>query len=296
MTSENSKEIVIVTGAGAIGQAIARRISAGKTVLFADINKEAGERAADGLRSIGFETESIEVDVSSRDSVKAMAAAAIKLGSVVHLVHTAGLSPAQASPEAIVAVDLVGTANVLDEVGSVIASGGSGVVISSQAGYMLPPLSAEQNQALGQTPADELSQLPFLQPSEVPNSGMAYALAKRANTLRVQAASVEWGDRGARLNSLSPGIIMTPLAQDEFNGPGGEGYREMVETSSVGRVGTPDEVGTAAAFLLGRDGAFITGSDLLIDGGVIAAIATGRYELTLGGGDDASSKSLGHAG
>ena len=221
MQSKNTREIVIVTGAGAIGQAIARRVSAGRTILFADINGEAGERAASALRSVGFEAESTQVDVSSRESVKAMAAKAVELGSVTHLVHTAGLSPAQASPEAIVAVDLIGTANVLEEIGEVIAVGGSGVVISSQAGHMLPPLTQEQNQALGQTPAEDLAQLSFLQPSEVPNSGFAYALAKRANTLRVQAASVTWGDRGARLNSLSPGIIMTPLAQDELNGPGG---------------------------------------------------------------------------
>lgn len=148
---------------------------------------------------------------------------------------------------------------------------------------MLPALPAEQNHALVQTVASELDQLPFVQPDTITDSGIAYAVAKRANTLRVQAASVEWGDRGVRLTSLSPGIIMTPLAQDELNGPGGEGYRKMISTSAAGRVGTPDEIGAAAAFLLGIDPAFITGSDLLIDGGVVPAIATGRYELTLGG-------------
>ena len=148
---------------------------------------------------------------------------------------------------------------------------------------MLPALPQEQNEALSRTPASELDQLSFLQPDTITNSGIAYAVSKRANTLRVRAASVEWGDRGARLNSLSPGIIMTPLARDEMNGPGGEGYRRIIRASAAGRVGTPDEVGAAAAFLMGPDGSFITGADLLIEGGLIAAIATGRYELKIGG-------------
>ena len=200
----------------------------------------------------------------------------------MHLVHTAGLSPAQASPQAIINVDLIGVAYALEEFGAVIAAGGSGIVIASQAGHMIPPLPAEQNQALASTPADELAALPFLQPDAITNSGAAYAVAKRANALRVQAASVIWGDRGARLNSLSPGIIMTPLALDELNSPAGAAYQEMIKASAAGRVGTPDEIATTAAFLMGRDGAFITGADLLIDGGVIAAITTGRFKVALG--------------
>jgi NAD(P)-dependent dehydrogenase (short-subunit alcohol dehydrogenase family) len=172
---------------------------------------------------------------------------------------------------------------VLEEFGQVIAAGGSGVVIASQAGHMISPLPAEQHQALATTPADELPALPFLQPDVVTSSGAAYALAKRANIVRVQAASVQWGDRGARLNSISPGIIMTPLALDELNSGAGEGYQRMIKASAAGRVGTPDEIGATAAFLMGRDGTFITGTDLLIDGGVIAAIAAGRYQLTRGG-------------
>jgi len=215
--------------------------------------------------------------------VAGLAETASALGAVVHVVHTAGLSPAQASPEAIIAVDLVGVAFVLEEFGRIIASGGSGIVIASQAGHMLPPLPAEQNEALARTPAGELAQLPFLQPDIVTNSGAAYALAKRANILRVQAASVDWGDRSARLNSLSPGIIMTPLAMDELNSPAGDAYQRMIKASAAGRVGTPDEIGATAAFLMGRDGSFITGTDLLIDGGVIASIAAGRYQLNMAG-------------
>ena len=283
MSTPAATEVVVLIGTGSIGQAIVRRIGVGKTILLADLNENAAVAAKNGLDSAGFETRTAHVDVASHESVSALAATAASLGTVVHLVHTAGLSPAQASPQAIIAVDLVGLAHVLEEFGHVIAPGGSGIIIASQAGHMLPPLPAEQNQALANTPADELDQLRFLQPDVVTSSGTAYALAKRANILRVQAAaSIHWGDRGARLNSLSPGIIMTPLAMDELNSPAGEAYQRMIKASAAGRVGTPDEIGAAAAFLMGRDGAFITGTDLLIDGGVIAAIAAGRYQLRLG--------------
>ena len=275
-------EVVVVIGAGAIGQAIARRIGVAKTILLADINENAAKQTASLLSGVGYETRTVQVDVSSHESVKALATTAAERGRVVHVIHTAGLSPAQASPEAIIAVDLIGTAFVLEEFGRVIAPGGSGIAIASQAGYMLPPLPPDQNEALARTPADQLAQLPFLQPGVVTNSGAAYAISKRANTLRVQAASVEWGDCGARLNSLSPGIIMTPLAQDELNSPAGEAYQRMIRASAAGRAGTPDEIGAVAAFLMGPDGSFISGSDVLIDGGVIAAIAAGRYSRSMG--------------
>ena len=283
MSSAQTPEIVVVIGAGSIGQAIARRIGVGKTILFADLNTHAARAAATALEGAGYTTITTQVDVSAADSVHALAATAAGLGTVIHLVHTAGLSPAQASPAAIIAVDLVGVAHALEAFGEIVASGGSGIVIASQAGHMLPTLPAEQHQALATTPAGDLPALPFLQPDTITNSGMAYAIAKRANIIRVQAASVQWGDRGARLNSLSPGIIMTPLALDELNSLGGEAYQRMIRASAAGRVGTPDEIGATAAFLMGRDGAFITGTDLLIDGGVIASIAAGRYQLSLGG-------------
>jgi NAD(P)-dependent dehydrogenase (short-subunit alcohol dehydrogenase family) len=283
MSTSTAVELVVVIGAGSMGQAIVRRIGVGKTILLADLNKDAAGTAARTLQAAGFPTSTATVDVASHDSVARLAETASALGAVVHVVHTAGLSPAQASPEAIIAVDLVGVAFVLEEFGRIIASGGSGIVIASQAGHMLPPLPAEQNEALARTPAGELAQLPFLQPDIVTNSGAAYALAKRANILRVQAASVDWGDRSARLNSLSPGIIMTPLAMDELNSPAGDAYHRMIKASAAGRVGTPDEIGAIAAFLMGRDGSFITGTDLLIDGGVIASIAAGRYQLNMAG-------------
>ncbi|GAA2852635.1 short-chain dehydrogenase [Actinoplanes cyaneus] len=276
-------EVTVVIGAGSMGQAIARRIGVGQTILLADINEDNAKATATALTGAGYRTSTAKVDVSSQVSVRELADAAARLGAVTHVVHTAGLSPGQASPEAIIAVDLVGTAHVLDEFARVIAPGGSGIVISSQAGYMIPPLPHEQNEALARTPAGELAALPFLQPDTIVNSGIAYAVAKRANTLRTQAAAVTWGDRGARVNSLSPGIIMTPLALDELNSPAGALYQEMIKASASGRVGTPDEIGTVAAFLMGRDGSFITGSDLLIDGGVIASIAAGRFQVRVGG-------------
>jgi NAD(P)-dependent dehydrogenase (short-subunit alcohol dehydrogenase family) len=272
-----SNEIVVLIGAGGIGQAIARRQGSGRTVLLADRNPDALTAAAQSLEAAGHAVSTHPVDVADRDSVRTLAQAAAQLGDVVNVIHTAGLSPVQASPEAILAVDLVGVAIVLEEFGHVIAPGGSGLVVSSMAGHMraLAPLTAEQEHTLAYTPTDALTALPFV--AAVTDSGAAYALSKRANHLRVQAAAVTWGDRGARVNSISPGIILTPLAKDEMSGPGAAGYQAMIKNSAAGRVGTTDEVATAAAYLL--DAGFVTGSDLLIDGGVIAAMNAGRLGL-----------------
>jgi NAD(P)-dependent dehydrogenase (short-subunit alcohol dehydrogenase family) len=217
--------------------------------------------------------------VRDRKAVHALAQAAADLGDVIAVVSTAGVSPVQAPAQAVLAVDLYGTALVLEEFGAVIAPGGAGVHISSMAGHMPPPLDPETAHALAFTPVEELLALPVLAPDAVPNSGAAYAISKQANHLRVQAAAVPWGDRGARVNCISPGIILTPLARDEMSGPGAEGYQRMIEVSAAGRVGTADEVATAAAFLLGPDAGFITGTDLLIDGGVIAALRAGRWQF-----------------
>jgi NAD(P)-dependent dehydrogenase (short-subunit alcohol dehydrogenase family) len=276
-----SKDVLVVIGAGGIGQAIARRTGPGKQVLLADFNETTLQTAATALDGAGHTVTTQRVDVSDRKSVHTLAQAAADLGDVVHVASTAGLSPVQASAQAVLAVDLYGTALVLDEFGAVIAPGGAGVHISSMAGHMPPPLDPETAHDLAYTPTDELLQLPILAPDAVPNSGVAYGLSKQANHLRVQAAAVTWGDRGARINSISPGIILTPLARDEMSGPGAEGYQKMIETSPAGRVGTADEVATAAAFLLGPDAGFITGTDLLIDGGVIAALRAGRWQLQM---------------
>ena len=238
---------------------------------MADLRQGNADAAAEVLSSAGFEVTAATVDVSSRESIQALVEAAAALGDIAGVIHAAGVSPSQASPEAILHVDLYGTAVLLEEFGNVIAHGGAGVVIASQSGHRLGALTAEQDAALVTTPADELLALPMLQPDQVTDSLHAYQLAKRANSLRVMAEAVRWGKRGARINTISPGIIITPLAKDELTGPRGEGYRRMIQSSPVGRAGTPDEVGTVGALLLGTDGGFITGSDILMDGGVTAA-------------------------
>ncbi|MGZ3776063.1 MAG: SDR family oxidoreductase [Mucilaginibacter sp.] len=265
------KNVIVVIGAGSIGQAIARRVSAGKHILLADIRLENANAAAKVLSEAGFEVSTGIVDVSSAESVRSLVKTATVFGDVTGLIHAAGVSPSQASPETILKVDLYGTALVLEEFGKVIGSGGSGVVIASQSGHRLPALTPEQNKALATTPVEELLALPFLQPDQVKDSLHAYQLSKRGNSLRVMAEAVRWGKRGARINTISPGIIITPLAKDELSGPRGDGYRRMIELSAVGRAGTPDEVGNVGALLMGADGAFITGSDFLMDGGVTAA-------------------------
>jgi NAD(P)-dependent dehydrogenase (short-subunit alcohol dehydrogenase family) len=263
--------VVVVIGAGSIGQAIARRVSAGKQVLLPDLRHESAEAAAKTLGDAGFNVTTVTVDVASSASVHALAEKSASLGEVFGLIHAAGVSPSQATPETILKIDLYGTALVLEEFGEVIARGGSGVVIASQSGHRLPPLSAEQNAALATTPVEQLLELPFLQPRQVKDSLHAYQLSKRGNSLRVMAEAVRWAKRGARVNTISPGIIITPLANDELAGPRGAGYRRMIEASAAKRAGTPDEVGTVGALLMGPDGAFITGSDFLMDGGVTAA-------------------------
>jgi NAD(P)-dependent dehydrogenase (short-subunit alcohol dehydrogenase family) len=268
-------DVIVVIGPGSIGQAIARRVSAGKYVLLADLRSENADAAAEVLSDAGFEVGTATVDVSSRESVHALVQTATALGDVTGLIHAAGVSPSQASPQTILSVDLYGTALVLEEFGNVIAPGGAGVVIASQSGHRLGALTLEQDAALAMTPADDLVALPMLQPDQVKDSLHAYQLSKRGNALRVMAEAVRWGKRGARVNTISPGIIFTPLAKDELTGPRGEGYRRMIELCPAGRGGTPDEVGTVGAFLMGPDGGFITGSDFLMDGGVTAAYRFG---------------------
>jgi len=264
-------DVIVVIGPGSIGQAIARRVGVGKQLLLADLREENARAAAEVLGNAGYETCIATVDVSSRKSVHALVERALALGRVTGVIHAAGVSPSQASPGTILAVDLYGTALVLEEFGNVIAAGGSAVVIASQSGHRLGALTAEQNEALALTPADELLSLPFLQADQVKDPLHAYQLSKRGNSLRVMAEAVRWGKRGARVNTISPGIVITPLAKDELSGPRGESYRRMIELSPVGRAGTPDEVGAVGALLMGPDGAFITGSDFLMDGGVTAS-------------------------
>jgi NAD(P)-dependent dehydrogenase (short-subunit alcohol dehydrogenase family) len=264
-------EVIVVIGPGQIGQAIARRVGVGKHVLLADMRPENAKAAAEVMANAGYEVSVATVDASSREAVHSLVEKATGIGDVSGLIHAAGVSPSQASPATILKVDLYGTALVLQEFGNVIARGGAGVVIASQSGHRLPPLTVEQNKSLATTPVEDLLSLPFLQLGKVTDSLHAYQLSKRGNSLRVMAEAVRWGKRGARVNTISPGIIMTPLAKDELTGPRGAGYRRMIELCPVGRAGTPDEVANVGALLMGPDGSFITGSDILMDGGVTAS-------------------------
>ena len=265
------KDVIVVIGAGLIGQAIARRVGVAKHVLLADMRPDNANAAAEVLGNAGYDVSVATVDASLREAVHGLVETATTLGEITGLIHAAGVSPSQATPATILKVDLYGTALVLQEFGNVIARGGSGVVIASQSGHRLPALTVEQNKALAMTSVEELLALPFLQPDQVTDSLHAYQLAKRGNSLRVMAEALRWAKRGARVNTISPGIIMTPLAKDELSGPRAESYQHMLDASPAGRAGTPDEVGSVGALLMGPDGGFITGSDFLMDGGVTAS-------------------------
>jgi NAD(P)-dependent dehydrogenase (short-subunit alcohol dehydrogenase family) len=273
---KDTKEIVVLIGAGSIGQAIARRVSAGKHILISDIKIENAEQAAKTLSEAGFEVSTSMVDVASSASVHELVSKATSLGIIVGLIHAAGVSPSQATPDTILKVDLYGTALVLEAFGNVIEHGGAGVVISSQSGHRFPALSIEEDKFLATTPVEELLSLPLLDLKNVKDALHAYQLSKRGNSLRVRAEAVRWGKKGARINAISPGIIITPLAKDELNGPRGDGYRKMIAASAVGRAGNPDEVANVASLLMSQEGAFITGSDFLMDGGVTAAYFYGE--------------------
>lgn len=262
------KDVTVVIGAGGIGQAIARRISSGRQVLVANHSQESADAAAKVLQDAGFETTAMVADVSNREMVQTVVRKAQKLGPIKALVQAAGVSPSQAPIESILKVDLYGTAMLLEEFGKVMAEGGSGVVISSQSGYRMPALTAEQDALLATAPADDLLALDFVK--GVKDTLHAYQMSKRCNSLRVRGEAVNWAKRGARINAISPGIIVTPLAHDELYGQRADFYRTMLKKMPAGRAGTPDEVGALAALIMGPDGGFITGSDFLIDGGATA--------------------------
>lgn len=265
------KEVMILTGAGQIGMAIARRMGYSMKIVIGDKNLKNAQAIAKIMTDAGFETVFMEMDLSSRDSIKAMIAEARKYGEIKMLVNAAGVSPSQAPIEAILKVDLYGTAVLLEEVGRVIAPGGVGITISSQSGYRMPALSAEVDEQLACTPTEELLTLEVLQPGNIRDTLHAYQMAKRCNEKRVMAEAVKWGEKGARINSISPGIIVTPLAIDEFNGPRGDFYKNMFAKCPASRPGTADEVANVAELLMSEKGAFITGADFLIDGGATAS-------------------------
>lgn len=266
-----NKDVMILTGAGQIGMAIARRMGYGMKIIIGDRRKENAETVAGILNQAGFDALPVEMDLSSRASILHLIAEAQRYGEIAMLVNAAGVSPSQASVESILKVDLYGTAVLLEEVGKIIRRGGTGVTISSQSGHRLPALGEETDRLLATTPTEELLTLDVLQPQNIRDTLHAYQLAKRCNVKRVMAESVRWGKRGARINSISPGIIVTPLAIDEFNGPRGDFYKNMFASCPAGRPGTADEVANVAELLMSNRGAFITGADFLVDGGATAA-------------------------
>lgn len=265
------KDVMILTGAGQIGMAIARRMGYGMKIVIGDKKQENAQMIAKIMNDAGFDVEAVEMDLASRESIKSLIAEAQKYGDISMLINAAGVSPSQAPVESILKVDLYGTAVLLEEVGKVIKEGGVGVTISSQSGHRMPALTPEEDEQLACTPAEDLLKLDLLQPENIRDTLHAYQLAKRCNEKRVMAESVKWGEKGARINSISPGIIVTPLAIDEFNGPRGDFYKNMFAKCPAGRPGTADEVANVAELLLSDKGAFITGADFLIDGGATAS-------------------------
>lgn len=272
-----NREVIALLGAGSMGTAIVRRIAAGRTILLGDISERSLERVGNELRYSGYQVETCIVDATDKASIEAFAAKAAELGRVMYFIDTAGASPSQASPEHILKLDMVGTGYAVDAFGKVMAAGGAGLIVSSQTGYMLP-IPYEIEQQIMNTPTEELMNVPFIQ-EKATRSGTAYMIAKRVNHLQaMKAAATSWKERRARINTISPGIIVTPLAYDEFQANGGN-YQQMIDASAAMRTASSDEIADAGSFLLGEHAKFITGTDLLMDGGVIASIRTGAYKL-----------------
>lgn len=272
------QDVMILTGAGQIGMAIARRIGYGKKIVVGDKKMENAEDIARIMNNAGFDAIPVEMDLSSRASILSLIAEARKYGEISMLVNAAGVSPSQASIETILKVDLYGTAVLLEEVGKVIKEGGVGVTISSQSGYRMPALTADEDEQLACTPTVELLSLDILQPQNIRDTLHAYQIAKRCNVKRVMAEAVKWGERDARINSISPGIVVTPLTLDEFNGPRGDFYKNMFAKCPAGRPGTADEIANVAELLMSEQGAFITGADFLVDGGATASYFYGALK------------------
>lgn len=272
------KDVVLVTGAGQISLAIARRIGYGKKIILGDKNKSNAEAIANVLTKAGFDVSTCVMELSSRDSIKSMIENGQEFGPIKYMVNGAGVSPSQASVETILKVDLYGTAVLLEEMRKVIAPGGAGIVISSQSGFRMPALTVQQDRALAMTPTEELLQLDFLQPDKIENTLKAYQLAKRCNEKRTMYEAVEWGKRQARINDIAPGIIVTPLAIDEFNGIRGDFYKNMFAKAPAGRPGTADEVANVAELLMDEKAGFITGATFLVDGGATASYYYGELQ------------------
>lgn len=265
------KDVILWAGAGQIGMAIARRIGTGKKIVVGDKKLENAESTTKIMNEAGFDVVPVQMDLSDKTSILDFIKTGQTYGEVAMLINAAGVSPSQASVETILKVDLYGTAVLLEEVGKIIKEGGVGVTISSQSGHRMAQLTAAEDELLACTPTEELLSLEMLQPENIKDTLHTYQMAKRCNEKRVMYEAVKWGERGARINSISPGIIVTPLAIDEFNGVRGEFYKNMFAKCPAGRPGTADEVANVAELLMSEKGAFITGTDFLCDGGATAS-------------------------
>lgn len=270
------KDVLLLIGAGQIGLAITRRVGINKKIIVGDINIKNAETTCDILNKAGFDATPYLCDLSSKTSILSIIDECLKYGEISTLVNAAGVSPSQSNIETILKVDLYGTAVLLEEVGKVIKEGGVGITISSQSGKRMKQLSKEEDELLATTPVDKLLDLPLLKIENIENTLHAYQLAKRANEKRVMYEACRWGEKGARINSISPGIIVTPLAIDEFNGIRGDFYKNMFKNCPAKRPGVADEVADLAEFIMSSRGAFITGSDFLIDGGATASYYYGK--------------------
>lgn len=266
-----SKPVLLLVGAGQIGLAITRRVGVGMKIIVGDKSIENAKQTAQILNEAGYDALPVVTDLSDRQSILDLIKTGQEYGPITKLVNAAGVSPSQAPISVVLKVDLYGTAVLLEEVGKVIAPGGTGITITSQSGWRMPALTPEQDFALAMTDPEQLLDLDFLQESQVKDSLHAYQLAKRCNEKRVMAEAVKWGERGARINAIAPGIIVTPLAIDEFNGPRGDFYKNMFAKCPAGRPGVADEVANVAELMMGEKGAFITGSTFLIDGGATSS-------------------------
>ena len=284
----DSHGVVVVTGAGGMGKAIIRRLGTGSCVVLGEFDQATLDRETNELIASGYDVVGVGLDVSDASSIDALVAEATSRGPVTTVVHTAGLSPVQATAEAIMKVDLLGTALMLDRFGAVIARGGAGVFVASNSGAM-QPADPVLDQLLASTPAEQLLAIPQI--AAVTDPLQAYPLAKRANQVRMWSACMTWGARGARVNTISPGIIATPMGNAELRGPNGEMMRVMIDCSATRRLGTPEDIAAAVEFLVGPNSTFITGTDLLVDGGelpfVRSALAGAMNPPQQGQGEEA---------
>lgn len=274
-----SKNVIVIIGSGGMGAAIAHRLGSGRTIVLSDVNSRNLDAATRALSANGHDVHAVTVDVTVARSVIDLAAYAAALGPITCVAHTAGVSPEQADIDTILRVDLLGVALVLEQFCEVIEAGGAGVVIASMAGHFHPAMEPGVEHELASTPSRDLLAMAACAPARLRNAQEAYAFAKRANHLRVAAAASSWGKRGARINSVSPGIISTAMGMQELDGNSGKVMKAMIDLSAAGRIGTPDDIAAAVDFLLSRAASFITGVDLVVDGGITAAVRAGMPVL-----------------